>query len=193
MFVRMRMQARMLHEAWRANATDVEQRLPHSVALLRHPTRAALAREFARASACLLRHQGGPGAAALQGAGDLDTLAASVLTWPQVMSYDTPERMPTGRETSLPRTVMRGVFIAREVGSVMIDTYDPRGPLDSMEIQDTVNDMYKCVLDPCSHHMHWFHPLATIDLCLAADAAQAACKQWHTGENSASSCWVSQA
>lgn len=144
------MQARALHDAWRANATDVAQRLPHSAALLSHPTRAALARTFAKAAACLLKHEGGPSAAALAAAGDLDALAASVVSWPQVLSYDTPERMPTGRETSLPGTLMRGVFIAREVGDVVIDTYDPRGPLDSMEIQDTINDMYRCAAKPAA-------------------------------------------
>lgn len=137
-------QARALHEAWRANATDVEQRLPHSAALLQHPTRTALARAFARAAACLLKHEGGGGAAEVAAVGDLDAVAASVVSWPQVLSYDTPEHMPTGRETSLPGTLARGVFIAREVGNVMIDMYDPRGPLDSMEVQDVVNDMYKC-------------------------------------------------
>lgn len=142
------MQARGLQEEWRANSTAAAERLPHSVALLSHPARAALVREFARAAACLVRHEGGAGAASLEGAGDLDALAASVISWPQTLSYDAAEHMPTGRETSLPGTLMRGVFIAREIGSVMIDTYDPRGPLDSSEIQDVVNDMYKYAPGP---------------------------------------------
>eukprot|EP00892_Ulva_mutabilis_P005564 jgi/Ulvmu1/337/UM001_0341.1 len=139
--------AQRLHAAWRGgDAAAASLHLPHSIALLQHPARAALVREFAHAAACLLRQEGGPGAAALEGAGDLDALAASVISWPQTLGYDNPEHMPTGRETTLPGTLMRGVFIAREVGSVMIDTYDPRGPLDSMEVQDLVNDMYKVEL-----------------------------------------------
>lgn len=142
------MQALQLHEAWRGSDAATAQRLPHSMALLRHPAHTAIALEFARAAACLLRQEGGPSAAALEDAGGLDALAASVVSWPQTLGYDTSEHMPTGRETSLPGSLMRGVFIAQEVGSVMIDTYDPRGPLDSMEVQDSINDMYKCAAEP---------------------------------------------
>ena len=74
--------------------------------------------------------------------------AARVTVWPQVLSYASEELMPTGRESSLPNALMRGVYVAESIGQVQLVLYDPRSPLDAMEVQDALNAMYSCAFLP---------------------------------------------
>jgi hypothetical protein len=76
----------------------------------------------------------------------------SVISWPQYLSYESAESMPTGREASTPGALMRGVFVAHANGSVILDLYDPRAPLDSEEVQDSLPELYRCVsVRRCTH------------------------------------------
>lgn len=137
------MQAMKLQAAWRSGNTTALA-YPHALALLNHPSRAAVARAFASAASCLLQRLGGPAAASPAAHVSAAEAADAVVSWPQYLSYEAAESMPTGREASTPGALMRGLFVAHANGSVILDFYDPRAPLDSEEVQDSVPDMYRC-------------------------------------------------
>ena len=141
------MQAVKLQTAWQTgNTSGVAGEFPHALALLNHPSRAALAQSFASIASCVLQRLGGP--AKDSPAAHLTPQQATeyVVTWPQYLSYESAESMPTGRETSMPGALMRGVFVAHANGSVILDLFDPRAPLDSEEVQDTIPELYRCDL-----------------------------------------------
>lgn len=134
-----------LQAAWRTgNTTGLD--FPHALALLNHPSRAALAQSFASTASCVLQRLGGPAKDSPAAHFTPEQATESVVTWPQYLSYESAESMPTGRETSMPGALMRGVFVAHANGSVIMDLFDPRAPLDSEEVQDTVPELYRCDL-----------------------------------------------
>lgn len=141
------MQAIKIQAAWRSGNTSAVS-FPHALALLNHPSRAALARSFASASSCVLQRLGGPAAASPAAHVTPEEAPNSVVSWPQYLSYESAESMPTGRETSMPGALMRGVFVAHANGSVILDLYDPRAPLDSEEVQDSLPELYRCAPEP---------------------------------------------
>jgi hypothetical protein len=69
--------------------------------------------------------------------------AVSMMVTIQVLSYGDETSMPSGLESTLPGTVLRGVYVVSSPMGVDIVVYDPRGPLDAMEVQDAVPDMYR--------------------------------------------------
>ena len=82
-----------------------------------------------------------------------------MVSWPQYLSYESAESMPTGRETSMPGALMRGIYVAHANGSVILELFDPRAPLDSQEVQDALPELYRCVLGTtscsCSVELAW--------------------------------------
>lgn len=137
------MQAVKLQAAWRSgNASALS--FPHALALLNHPSRAALAVQFASAASCLLQRLGGPAAASPAAHVSPEQAPDSVVSWPQHLSYESAESMPSGRESSMPGALMRGIFVAHANGSVILELYDPRAPLDSQEVQDALPELYRC-------------------------------------------------
>lgn len=137
------MQAKELQAAWRAGNTSAAEQ-PHSLALLRHPARAAVARAFESAAGCLLARLSGAAAAAAAAQQSGGGAAAAALAWPQFLSYDSPVFMPTGRESSLPGALLRGLYVANTNGSVLVDLFDPRAPLETLEVQDSLPELYRC-------------------------------------------------
>ena len=62
----------------------------------------------------------------------------------QVLSYSVESRMPTGRDSTLPETLLRGIYVVQSNTPVELALFDPRGPLDAMEVHDAIDDMYMC-------------------------------------------------
>lgn len=119
---------------------EVGAQFPGTELLRNTPSVQALSRKFLAQGACMLQRSGlGALAASVRG-----TAPADVLTWPQVLSYESQPLMPTGREGSLPGALLRGVYAAQSSADVRLIIYDPRSPLDAMEVQDVLPDMYTC-------------------------------------------------
>jgi hypothetical protein len=110
--------------------------VPQYDALLRSNAFRAAAEMFAQEAACLLQATGLP----------WDSKAVSterVLAWPQVLSYASASEMPTGREGALSGALLRGVYAVDGASKLQMVFFDPRAPLDAVEPQDSVNDMYR--------------------------------------------------
>jgi hypothetical protein len=110
--------------------------VPRYLELLRTPEFGAAAEMFAAEAACLLRATGLPGVAG-------DGMADRVLAWPQVLSYSSPSEMPTGREGGLSGALMRGIYVVDGASKLQLVFFDPRAPLDAVEPQESLNDMYR--------------------------------------------------
>jgi hypothetical protein len=123
---------------------------PQYFSLLERADTRALSRRFLQQGACMLYRSGFVAEAALANS----TLADGVTVWPQVLSYSTQELMPTGRESSLPDALLRGIYIVESSSEIQLILYDPRGPLDAMEVQDALPDMYRCTRHAV-HTLQW--------------------------------------
>lgn len=134
------MQVHSILAALVAPADTSKTPYPKYTHLLDHPHQQRIARTFIEQAACMLRRSGLP-----QRAAEASALAPNrVPVWPQVMSYGSEALMPSGRESTLAETLMRGIYVVDANAEVEVVLYDPRGPLDAMEVQDAVDGMYRC-------------------------------------------------
>ena len=134
------LQVHSILDAQNAPAGTPTTPYPKYTHLLEHPHQQRIARTFIQQAACMLRRSG----LAARAANAEATRPDRVPAWPQVMSYGSEALMPSGRESTLPETLMRGIYVVDTNAEVEVVLYDPRGPLDAMEVQDAVSGMYRC-------------------------------------------------